>query len=76
MLVAQGGSISFQVSGCDGNKTKTNQKTVIEVINLPDVHSISILCDGKEFRDYTIIDDSNGVQFVSRSAIRDMQAKV
>ena len=39
-------------------KTKTNQKTLIEVINLPDVNSITILCDGKEFRDYTIIDDS------------------
>jgi len=52
----QQGKLYFGI--CDGNKTKTNQKTVIEVINLPDVNSITILCDGKEFRDYTIIDDS------------------
>ena len=43
---------------CDGDKTKTNQKTSIEVVNLPNVNSITILCDGKEFKDYTILDDS------------------
>ena len=52
----QQGKLYFGI--CDGDKTKTNQKTAIEVINLPDVNSISILCDEKEFRDYTIIDDS------------------
>ena len=43
---------------CDGDKTKTNQKTSIEVVNLPNANSITVLCDGKEFKDYTILDDS------------------
>ena len=52
----QQGKLYFSIR--DGDKTKTNQKTFIEVINLPDVNSITILCDGKEFRDYTTVDDS------------------
>jgi hypothetical protein len=50
------GKLYFSI--CDGDKTKTNQKTAIEVINIPNVNSIKILCDGKEFKDYTILDDS------------------
>ena len=52
----QQGQLHFSIR--DGDKTKTNQKTFIEVINLPDVNSITILCDGKEFRDYTKVDNS------------------
>ena len=29
-----------------------------EVFNLPDANSIYVLCDGKEFKDYKIIDNS------------------
>ena len=52
----QQGQLHFSIR--DGDKTKTNQKTFIEVFNLPDANSITILCDGKEFRDYTMVDDS------------------
>ena len=50
------GVLHFSI--CDGDKTKTNKKTSIEVINIPDANSISVMCDGKEFQDYRLIDDS------------------
>ena len=52
----QQGQLYFTIR--DGDKTKTNQKTIIEVINLPDANSLTILCDGKEFKDYQIINNS------------------
>ena len=50
------GLLHFSI--CDGDKTKTNQTTSIEVINLPDANNISVKCDGTEFKDYQLIDGS------------------
>lgn len=50
------GKLYFNIA--DGDKTKSNQNTRIEVFNLPDSGSIDILCDGKEFKDYAILDNS------------------
>ena len=50
------GKLHFSIS--DGDKTKTNKKTNIEVFNLPDAKEITILCDGKKFNEYKILDNS------------------
>ena len=50
------GKLHFSIS--DGDKTKTNQKTNIEVFNLPDAKEITVLCDGKKFNEYKILDNS------------------
>ena len=50
------GKLYFSI--LDGDKTKSNQKTTIEVFNLPDTSSIDILCDGQLFKDYEILDSS------------------
>ena len=50
------GKLHFSIS--DGDKTKTNKKTNIEVFNLPDAKKITVLCDGKEFNEYKILDNS------------------
>ena len=50
------GKLHFSIS--DGDKTKTNKKTNIEVFNLPDAKEITVLCDGKKFNEYKIIDNS------------------
>ncbi len=52
----QNGELHFSI--CDGNKTKTNHQTSLEVVNLPDANSITVLCDGKEFKNYRVIDNS------------------
>ena len=50
------GKLHFSIS--DGDKTKTNRKTNIEVFNLPDAKEITVLCDGKRFNEYKILDNS------------------
>ena len=50
------GKLHFSIS--DGDKTKTNKKTNIEVFNLPDAKEITVLCDGKKFNEYKILDNS------------------
>ncbi len=50
------GKLHFSIS--DGDKTKTNKKTNIEVFNLPDANQITVLCDGMEFKEYKILDNS------------------
>ena len=50
------GKLHFSIS--DGDKTKTNKKTNIEVFNLPDANQITVLCDGMEFKEYNILDNS------------------
>ena len=50
------GKLHFSIS--DGDKTKTNKKTNIEVFNLPDANEITVLCDGMEFKEYKILDNS------------------
>tara|TARA_B100000003_G_scaffold11802_1_gene9891 strand:+ start:90 stop:1751 length:1662 start_codon:yes stop_codon:yes gene_type:complete len=50
------GRLHFSIS--DGDKTKTNKKTNIEVFNLPDAKEITVLCDGKKFNEYKILDNS------------------
>ena len=50
------GKLHFSIS--DGDKTKTNRKTNIEVFNLPDAKEITVLCDGKKFNEYKILDNS------------------
>ena len=50
------GKLHFSIS--DGDKTKTNRKTNIEVFNLPDAKEIIVLCDGKKFNEYKILDNS------------------
>ena len=50
------GKLHFSIS--DGDKTKTNKKTNIEVFNLPDANEITVLCDGKKFNEYQILDNS------------------
>ena len=50
------GKLHFSIS--DGDKTKTNKKTNIEVFNLPDANEITVLCDGKKFNEYKILDNS------------------
>ncbi len=50
------GKLHFSIS--DGDKTKTNKKTNIEVFNLPDAKEITVLCDGMKFNEYTILDNS------------------
>ena len=50
------GKLHFSIS--DGDKTKTNKKTNIEVFNLPDAKEITVLCDGKKFNEYKILDKS------------------
>ena len=50
----QRGKLHFSIA--DGDKTKTNEKTEIEVFNLPDANKVLVFCDGKEFNDYDIID--------------------
>tara|TARA_Y100000746_G_scaffold131986_1_gene113065 strand:- start:353 stop:2014 length:1662 start_codon:yes stop_codon:yes gene_type:complete len=52
----QKGKLYFSI--CDGDKTKTNRSTTVEVFNLPNSNSIDVLCDGKVFKDYKIIDNS------------------
>ena len=42
----------------DGDKTKSNKRTTIEVFNLPDSASIKVLSNGKEYTDFDIIDPS------------------
>ena len=48
----------LHISISDGDKTKTNRKTNIEVFNLPDAKEITVLCDGKKFNEYKILDNS------------------
>ena len=48
------GKLHFSIA--DGDKTKTNEKTEIEVFNLPDANKVLVFCDGKEFNDYDIVD--------------------
>ena len=50
------GKLHFSIS--DGDKTKTNKKTNIEVFNLPDANEITVLCDGMKFNEYKILDNS------------------
>lgn len=50
------GKLHFSIS--DGDKTKTNKKTNIEVFNLPDANKITVLCDGMKFNEYKILDNS------------------
>ena len=50
------GKLHFSIS--DGDKTKTNRKTNIEVFNLPDAKEITVLCDGMKFNEYKILDNS------------------
>ena len=50
------GKLHFSIS--DGDKTKTNKKTNIEVFNLPDAKEITVLCDGMKFNEYKILDNS------------------
>ena len=50
----QRGKLHFSIA--DGDKTKTNEKTEIEVFNLPDANKVLVFCDGKEFNDYEIVD--------------------
>ncbi len=50
------GKLHFCIS--DGDKTKTNKKTNIEVFNLPDANEITVLCDGMKFNEYKILDNS------------------
>ena len=50
----QRGKLHFSIA--DGDKTKTNEKTEIEVFNLPDANKALVFCDGKEFNDYDIVD--------------------
>lgn len=50
------GRLHFSIS--DGDKTKTNKKTNIEVFNLPDANEITVLCDGMKFNEYKILDNS------------------
>jgi len=50
----QRGKLHFSIT--DGDKTKTNEKTEIEVFNLPDANKVLVFCDGKEFNDYDIVD--------------------
>ena len=50
----QRGKLHFSIA--DGDKTKTNEKTEIEVFNLPDANKVLVFCDGKEFNDYDIVD--------------------
>ena len=50
------GKLHFNIS--DGDKTKTNKKTNIEVFNLPDANEITVLCDGMKFNEYKILDNS------------------
>ena len=50
------GKLHFSIS--DGDKTKTNEKTNIEVFNLPDANEITVLCDGMKFNEYKILDNS------------------
>ena len=50
------GKLHFSIS--DGDKTKINRKTNIEVFNLPDAKEITVLCDGKKFNEYKILDNS------------------
>ena len=52
----QRGKLHFSIA--DGDKTKTNEKTEIEVFNLPDANKVLVFCDGKEFNDYEIVDTS------------------
>ena len=52
----QKGKLHFRIS--DGDKTKTNKKTNIEVFNLPDANEITVLCDGMKFNEYKILDNS------------------
>jgi hypothetical protein len=52
----QKGKLYFSI--CDGDKTKTNRSTTVEVFNLPNSNSIDVLCDGRVFKDYKIIDNS------------------
>ena len=42
----------------DGDKTKSNKRTTIEVFNLPDSASIKVLSNGTEYTDFDIIDPS------------------
>ena len=42
----------------DGDRTKSNQETSFEVYNLPDSSLIKILCNGKDFSDFEIINPS------------------
>ena len=50
----QRGKLHFSIA--DGDKTKTNEKTEIEVFNLPDANKVLVFCDGKEFNNYDIVD--------------------
>ena len=50
----QRGKLHFSIA--DGDKTKTNEKTEVEVFNLPDANKVLVFCDGKEFNDYDIVD--------------------
>ena len=50
------GKLHFSIS--DGDKTKTNKKTNIEIFNLPDANEITVLCDGMKFNEYKILDNS------------------
>ena len=52
----QKGKLHFSIS--DGDKTKTNKKTNIEIFNLPDANEITVLCDGMKFNEYKILDNS------------------
>ena len=52
----QDGVLHFSI--CDGDRTKSNKKTEIEVMNLPNANSVDIKCDGVEFKNYRIIDES------------------
>ena len=42
----------------DGDRTKSNQETSFEVYNLPDSSLVKILCNGKDFSDFEIINPS------------------
>ena len=52
----QKGKLYFNI--LDGDKTKSNQLTSIEVINIPDTSKIKILCDGIDFRNFEILSSS------------------
>ena len=52
----QDGVLHFSI--CDGDRTKSNKKTEIEVMNLPNANSVDIKCDGVEFKNYRVIDES------------------
>ena len=48
----------LHLSMLDGDRTKSNQETSFEVCNLPDSSLIKILCNGKDFSNFEIINSS------------------